>query len=436
MASPPPSSATSPPAASPLALPRQRPTLSLQSQSSHTRRPSPLTASAHNSAHPLRQTSFPPPDSLEAQHAAAEDAVLRYSPTQTSQGSPGADMDDDEEFSDSEIMSAISGVGDSGASRKRKRGEKRARGRPSKAHTHARASSVSLVNGERERSSRGGTAGAASLAGDEDEEDEDDDLAPGAGGGRAPLYAGGELTEAEVQAADIARASFRTYMERLDRTPLTATRPSRAGLTVNDMADRFDVQYRAKLHKNDLRKLVNQTLSQSVPGNVVLVVGAYTKMFAMDLIEEARKVQREWAGVESKRADGGENAAFDRLNHALQEQRAEEENEPPTTQDSRVTEKDEKANKSSSSPAQTNVKETKEAKPPQSIAEALSLGGAGGLQSSFLECDRGPLLPDHLREALRRYKKSRAGGTVGFTGLSLEGREVAAPRMGGRRLFR
>lgn len=62
--------------------------------------------------------------------------------------------------------------------------------------------------------------------------------------------------------------------------------------------------------------------------------------------------------------------------------------------------------------------------------------GAWGLSKTIDESDRGPLLPDHLREALRRYKKSRAGGSVGYTGLSLEGREVAAPRMGGKKLFR
>jgi transcription initiation factor TFIID subunit 11 len=48
----------------------------------------------------------------------------------------------------------------------------------------------------------------------------------------------------------------------------------------------------------------------------------------------------------------------------------------------------------------------------------------------------GPLTPDHLREALRRYKKDREGAATGFLGLSLEGRENAAGRMGGRKLFR
>lgn len=49
--------------------------------------------------------------------------------------------------------------------------------------------------------------------------------------------------------------------------------------------------------------------------------------------------------------------------------------------------------------------------------------------------DRGPLTPDHLREALRRYRKEHPGGGAGYSGLSLVGKEIAAARMGGRRLF-
>lgn len=50
----------------------------------------------------------------------------------------------------------------------------------------------------------------------------------------------------------------------------------------------------------------------------------------------------------------------------------------------------------------------------------------------------GPLLPDHLREALRRYKKNGEGGGAGVEGtsfgLGLSG--SGAMRLGGKRLFR
>jgi transcription initiation factor TFIID subunit 11 len=52
------------------------------------------------------------------------------------------------------------------------------------------------------------------------------------------------------------------------------------------------------------------------------------------------------------------------------------------------------------------------------------------------EMDRGPITPDHLREALRRYKKDREGGSAGFLGLSGQGMEKAAARVNGKKLFR
>lgn len=54
----------------------------------------------------------------------------------------------------------------------------------------------------------------------------------------------------------------------------------------------------------------------------------------------------------------------------------------------------------------------------------------------LLGSELGPLEPDHLREALRRYKKGRLGGGAGFVGLSLEGKENVAVRAGGKRLFK
>ncbi|KAF2433072.1 histone-fold-containing protein [Tothia fuscella] len=58
------------------------------------------------------------------------------------------------------------------------------------------------------------------------------------------------------------------------------------------------------------------------------------------------------------------------------------------------------------------------------------------LEERLRQEDRGPLLPDHLREAYRRYRKDREGGCAGLLGLSLNGREGAAARMGGKKLFR
>ena len=74
--------------------------------------------------------------------------------------------------------------------------------------------------------------------------------------------------------------------------------------------------------------------------------------------------------------------------------------------------------------------------------------GAGEINASFpsenapdiIKKNRefGPLLPDHLREALRRYKRDGEGGGAGLAGVSL-GLGVpgaGAARLGGKRLFR
>ena len=417
MASPPSWSATSPPGPLPLALPRQRPSLAVP-KTAKSRKPSIASATSHS--HPLRQTSFPPQESLESQHAAAEDAALRYSPSQGSL---------EDEFSDSEIVSAISGptANEDGATKKRKRGEKRGRGRPPR-QSGFRNGSVSLVNGEDggrhsgtpATNKRGGTAGAHSSGDDEDENEEDEDLT------RQP--SSGANLGMDQALENQQKSMFRNYLERIDALPLT--HPERQGLTARDMGERYDVWNRAKLKAPDVRKLVNQTLSQSVPGPVVTVVSSYTKMFAGILIEEARKFQSEWMAVEEKRADGAENPAYKRLkqSHGSQEANGDSHRRPESSQSDKTLSGVVK-HESSSSPAQLNGDQ-------EQSSEGLYSGGAGGLSTSLEECDRGPLTPDHLREALRRYRKARKGGTVGFTGLSLGGREVAAPRMGGRRLFR
>ncbi|KAK5120860.1 hypothetical protein LTR85_005927 [Meristemomyces frigidus] len=414
---------TSPPGPQSLALPRQRPTLALPT-GVQSRKPS--VASNTSSAHPLRQTSFPPPDSLEAQHALAEDGHLRqYSPSAA----------DSLEFSDdNDIRSAISGpAGDDGTMKKRKRGEKRPRGRPAK-NPGLRASSMSLANGEDGRATagpgkRGATAGAGSVLtaddadaeGDDDDDDDDAAGGPGVGGGRVPLYEGGQMTAEQL--AD-ERERKRIFYE-------TVTEEHRARLASFQ---------RSKLKTPDVRRLVNQVLGQSVPQNVVLVVSAYAKMFAGMLVEEARGVQGEWTAVEER---PGGNEALEKVRRAKRLKREADEGERA---DGEATDglqnghagangivKPEPASPDYTQPLTNGIAQHDHR---DDGGDGLRPGGAGGLQKDVEECDRGPLLPDHLREALRRYKKRRSGGPVGFTGLSLEGRENTAPRMGGRRLFR
>lgn len=364
---------------------------------------------------------------MEAQHAAAQ-----YSP-----GEGGFEDD----FSDSEIVSAISGPAgagdDSAGAKKRKRGAGKG-GRPRK----KRGGSESVINGDDGTPARG----AKSTAGGENADDEDEDQGDeetDARGGRVPAYEGAQMTQAEIDQDEKHRAMFLAHMKNLDEAPLTDA--GRAGITRRDFGERYHTWHGAKLRNSDVKRLVNQTVSQSVPQPVVLAVQAYTKLFAGMIIEGAREVQREWMAVEERRADGEENGAFKRLKRTYEESELVAEPPGAPAADEMVVKNEVSSpdvRPSSSGQSQPNgsagVNGTQSSSTTKGDgAEApLYPGGASALQTSIEECDRGPLLPDHLREALRRYKKAHRGGAVGFTGYSLEGKTGTAARMGGRRLFR
>ena len=398
--------------------------------------------------------------------------------------SPGED-DDIDNLSDTEITSAVSGpTGDSVfAGQKRKRpGEKRPRGRPSK-NPNGRTGSASLVNGDDGRSATGksrGTAGATSMVNGEAEDDEDDD----------------DDGEAGVNAAD---GAFNAQTLEQDNQRRYLFREA----VSQEHQERYDAYNRVKLRNAEVKRLVNATLSQSVPPNVIAVVQAYTKMFAGMLIEGAREVQAEWMAAHPKRPDGEDCRAYKRLkllqqefeddveededsNKKQGEEKKQEEpgkengdktpnvntengkpeemqdakpvnldgmaetdfSRPPSRSKEQETSQTQSNTPPNGLPNGTPTSQPKDEKKPEekksdadeerSLLEDLEHAqpGAWGLYKYIDECDRGPLLPDHLRESLRRYRKSRGGGTVGFTGISLERPEVAAPRMGGRRLFK
>lgn len=242
-------------------------------------------------------------------------------------------------------------------------------GRPPKSATATRDGTASIIDGEGGsnsgaggRATKAGTATSAhagqdgnEAAADDDEEAEDDDLDEA---GATHMEGGDKLTKAAVEQDKTNKAMFQLMMEKLN--------PAHA--------DQFGVWNSVHLNKNTVRRLTNQTLSQSVPVGVVNAIAAYTKLFAGEIVDRAREVQKEWVAAAEKLPTGDKND------------------------------------------------------------EAFGKDGEG--EPKVRERDRGPLLPDHLREALRRYKAGCEGGTVGFTGLSLEGKETAAARNGGRRMFR
>lgn len=134
-----------------------------------------------------------------------------------------------------------------------------------------------------------------------------------------------------------------------------------------------------------------------MPPSVVTAVRSVTKYFLTDLIVKARRVQGEWSEVENeKQADV----------------------EYPGRILTRNPEAKEKFDKQAKEwPWEAEKEEVILQEPP-----------------------RGPLRPDHLREAWRRYKTSLQGSSTGLQGLwhvqQHSGVERFPSKTGGRRIFK
>ncbi|AEO62217.1 uncharacterized protein THITE_2106139 [Thermothielavioides terrestris NRRL 8126] len=296
------------------------------------------TASGPGSAHPLRQTSFPPDDTAVPHEAR----------------SPSADVD---------TMSLVSGSQVSAAAPLKKK-----RGRKSKAEK-AREQTPSAVGGR--------AATAVSGASD------------GGGRGAAKSVAGGTAGGDEGEAEDdgptevAATADIRTKEQKEEEHRMR-------GMLISALSEdqflRYENWRAANLSKASVRRLVNATTSQSVTENVVIAMRAVAKVFVGDIIESARRVQGEWI-------------------LKMGEKQTDLPSPPP-----------------SATKADTGV----EASPPNKEPE--------------VEDRRGPLRPDHLREAVRRYRTGFEGGGVGmqwvFHQQQQGGVERFPTRTGGRIIFR
>jgi transcription initiation factor TFIID subunit 11 len=186
----------------------------------------------------------------------------------------------------------------------------------------------------------------------------------------------------------------------------------------SDQYSRYN-QWRAlSLNNTTVKRLVNSIVSQSVTSAPLQAVRIYGKWFVGELVERAREVQQEWAkAYEVTRLAERESRQKElkSLEDKQEEQQKKQDNNNPhryTDQQSRLLARD----------IERLRKEVK---------EYIPNPHAGGL------------LPDHLREALRRYKADGEGGGVGFEGLShgLLGVSGSATwRVGdgatGKRLFR
>lgn len=94
--------------------------------------------------------------------------------------------------------------------------------------------------------------------------------------------------------------------------------------------------------------------------------------------------------------------------------------------------------------ATTGEKQTDLPTPPTPVEASPNANGeidaTGKDKEAEGEDRRGPMRPEHLREALRRYRKSQEGGGVGMQLIwhqqQQNGVERFPTRTGGRRIFR
>jgi transcription initiation factor TFIID subunit 11 len=179
---------------------------------------------------------------------------------------------------------------------------------------------------------------------------------------------------------------------------------------------------RSTLNKTQLKRIVNQTVSQSVTALPLIAIGAYSKFFVGEIVTRALDVQKEWA------------TAFDV--HTKKERERERERKRQRQQESEREQKrkgDEAAEKNTTEAKAADAKAGATTKDDTKVEETALVPNP----------HKGGLLPDHLREALRRYKADGEGGGVGFgsTSLGMMGNHGAGTwRVGGgvsaRRLFR
>ncbi|EAW14741.1 transcription initiation factor TFIID subunit 11 family protein [Aspergillus clavatus NRRL 1] len=374
--------------------------------------------------HPLRQTSFP----------ATVDTDRAFSDAGSVTGS----------FTGSLGGTSADGVF-LGAARKGKRGRKSKAEKERERERELREEAGSVRGGEARVGSvdgdamsvKGGGGGRGEAAGEDADEEDDFEYE-------------GELLGGEEEGVKDTEAEKKNLALLVD-----AFNPIQS--------ERYDLFKRAKLRKETLRRIVNHALSQSVPASVVTTINGFTKVFAGEIIEKARTVQAEWAIAHDQAA----RAAFDAEEAAAEARAAEAAARATATAGTPVTGagtpvpgsqglqhsqpqsfvKQEPSDSNRSTPvppssaspmpgpyppSQQQQQQQQQKPPPRPKREFKPPPNP----------HRGQLLPCHLREALRRYKRDSEGGGVGFSGLSMGNLGVrgsvtwSAGSTGGRRIFR
>lgn len=182
-----------------------------------------------------------------------------------------------------------------------------------------------------------------------------------------------------------------------------------------------------------------------MPQSVVTVINGFTKVFIGELIEKARTVQEEWAeafdsvardtwereqaeieaaAVIKAEAENKAKAEAEKAESKLESEPKEEDRQPngTTTRDSQS------ATPSRDIPAMLSpAKAPADHQSPYASTTSTGLQVNGSSTSTTVtrrefvppvNPHRAQLLPDHIREALRRYRRNGEGGGTGMSGLS------------------
>ncbi len=174
-----------------------------------------------------------------------------------------------------------------------------------------------------------------------------------------------------------------------------------------DQTFRYASWRRVKFTNSTLKKLVNATVSQSVGPAPLAAINHFSKYFIGEIVERARDVQIEFAKAYEKTREDEKKWRTEELQKLEERQRSGE-----LDDHTRLLARD-------------------------------IVGLRRDVNQYIPNPHKGGLLPDHLREALRRYRTDGEGGGIGFEGLShglLGATGSAIWRAGdgavGRRLFR
>lgn len=199
----------------------------------------------------------------------------------------------------------------------------------------------------------------------------------------------------------------------------------------SEQQDRYDIYVRAKFSKAALRKIVNQTVSQSVTTNPLIAINIYSKHFAGEIIVRACEVQAEWAvarDVSVRREKAARKEYREGVEVRLAElRRVISGSHAIVREGGGQAVVDYRANAVEINQLSAELHRLRDEEKRIRIANE----------------HRGGLLPEHVREALRRYKGDGEGGGVGFAGMSNHligaagsGTWRVGQGLGGRRLFK